>query len=293
MVRPSSRTAATVAATAALLAAGMSSAPAATGDVSCSGSLTDRVVAGDLVVPTGAECRVDGGSVAGKVVVRSGASLAMTGTKVTGGIVASGTGSVSLDEHADVAGLITMSRAAVKNRDVRVGGFVTLHDSSVGGIHVAGKAAATPALVEVRVLSGSTVEGGVNAAWSEVSVADATVRGPLNVSGGGVGTLQVDTSNVFGRFTTENFDTQVLCGSNFRQAARFNEVGGLYVGDNPSGPGVPCGGNSFQSSLTSDNGTLGVFVENHVRGVATGVANDQMVLRNNNFSGGTQGDFTG
>lgn len=287
------RTAAAALAACAAIATSAGTASAAGADVTCSGNMSATTVSGNLIVAPGSECVFSGGLISGDVIVKDRAFLSLQGAPVDGKVVASGTSMVSLDSQTTVAGSVVMDRSGISAREANTGGVISIHQSRVGSITATGRPGAAAGLVDVRVQDSSVVAKDLKATWANVSVLSGTVRGNLSVSGGELGTVTVMSAKLYGNFSTDQAQTQVMCRTTIRGEATFEDAQGLYVGDTPPGKVAPCAGNSFKKSLTVNGSSLGVFIGNRVSGVADGEMNNQLVLRKNTFSGGTSGDFAG
>ncbi|MDO5681595.1 MAG: hypothetical protein Q4G46_02035, partial [Propionibacteriaceae bacterium] len=64
----------------------MSAPVAEAGDYTCRGTLTNRSIDGNVVVPTGASCVINGGKIDGNIKVYRNAAVRVTGTTVKGNI---------------------------------------------------------------------------------------------------------------------------------------------------------------------------------------------------------------
>jgi hypothetical protein len=98
-------------------------APAASAsEQRCRGTL-GAVTVGDLRVPAGATCTLNGTLVDGSITVGDGATLAAHAVKVTNNIQATRARNVTVDQDSWVDG----------NIDIRDGGSASILDSSIGG----------------------------------------------------------------------------------------------------------------------------------------------------------------
>jgi hypothetical protein len=105
------------------LTSALAIAPQALADATrCRGPL-GAVTVGDLVVPAGATCTLDGTTVRGNIDVRSGATLDATGVSVRGNIQSDGHAAVGVDGASRIAGSIQLQR----------GGAFNILDTAVGG----------------------------------------------------------------------------------------------------------------------------------------------------------------
>lgn len=284
------RIAAATAAATAMIATSAAMATAA-GDTSCSNTMAAKDLSGNLVVPAGAECIFTGGLVTGNVVVKDGAYLSLQGSQVRGNITASGTSNVSIDAQSTVSGTITMDRSDVAAANARTGGVLSIHASRVGAIEATGLDGAAAGLVDVRLQANAVVSKSVNASLANVTLATATVRGDLNVTGGGLGTVSIQGSKLYGSLASSEAQNQIMCGSSVTGSAAIEDAAGLYAGTNPA-PNTPtCSGTWFKSDLTVNGSNLAVLRYTRVSGMTDGIMNGQVVLKGNNFSGGASGDF--
>ncbi|MEW2547299.1 hypothetical protein AB0910_16255 [Streptomyces sp. NPDC047002] len=231
-----------VTAAAALLASGglvaLASSAQAALYTTCVGDGGAVTVRGDLVVPEGESCTLEGTKVTGTVTVRDGADLVASGVTL-GGPVAVGDGA-----YLDVTGSTLKSAVAaagafgthlqdstVKSASAH-GGFLYAVDTSVGG-----EVAADGGELYV---SGSTVKGAVTGTGGlYADLNDTTVKGALTVTGNSLG--------------------GVLCASEVGGATAYRDNGDTLQlgGDGPLGS---CAGASYLAKTLEVTGNTGAAV---------------------------------
>jgi hypothetical protein len=113
-----------------LLASTAPLAPQALADATrCRGALA-AVTVGDLVVPAGATCTLDGTTVRGNIDVRSGATLDATAVSVRGNIQSDDHAAVGVDGASKVGGSIQLRRGGAFNiLDTAVGGDIQVDEN--------------------------------------------------------------------------------------------------------------------------------------------------------------------
>ncbi len=95
----------------------------------CRGAL-GAVTVGDLVVPAGATCTLDGTNVRGNIAVRSGATLDATGVSVRGNIQSDGHAAVGVNGASKVGGSIQLRRGGAFNiLDTAVSGDIQVDEN--------------------------------------------------------------------------------------------------------------------------------------------------------------------
>lgn len=278
------RIAATLAASSLVAGAGMIAlAPSAQADLvtHCVGEGGDVTVPGDLVVPAGESCWLDGTTVKGKVKLRKNADLVVSGGKLQGKVHAAKNayldatdtqmrGNVASDdaygtylEDSDVTGAVN-ARSSGSDHD----GFVYAVKSEVGKrLH-----AKVPGEV---VVDGSHVRGPVTGDGTEYTdVNDSTLDRKLSVTGNAKGATLCD-SEVYGPTSyTDNKDA-------------------VQVG--ADGPVTSCDGTSFFGGKLdiSDNSAKVRISDTIVRKDLSGDGNEPAPRgENNRVRGDTSGQFS-
>lgn len=249
-------------ASATALASGVLIAQPAAADLvtSCVGTGGAVTVPGDLVVPAGRSCSLDGTTVQGDVVVRADADLLAEGAVFQGDVRVVDGGYLDLIDTSVAGAVIARDSFGVAAADSSVAGDVRL-TTSAGG---------TPFLTADGLAVGGAVRsssgGGLELYSSEVTgpvvsrgsdftdVVDSVLEGSLTVSGAVRGTITC-TSEVYG-------------------AAVFDANAGLSLGGAPAGDVDCSGSNYWAGSVRVDNGTVRTEVSgNIVRGDLSGSNN--------------------
>lgn len=258
----------------ALAAASLIAGPAAVSQAalttSCVGEAGAVTVPGDLVVPNGKSCVLDGTTVEGKVTVRAGADLIVTNGTFEGAVV------LKDDAYLDA------TETTVSGRITSQGGYGTyIVDSSVGSYVENGQGEGTPFLYAENLAS----DGIVKVTNGELYLEDSTVKrvqaidplyadvinsvisGPLQVSGAQNGS-QVCDSEVGGVATfTGNAGVQLGSGTLFGDC---DGIGNYFAKDvviDDSTEGVQVNGNIISGSLSGEgNAPAPVANDNRVRG---------------------------
>lgn len=232
-----------VAAVSAVAAASPASAAALV--TRCSGTAGAVTVPGDLVVPRGSVCELEGTTVEGDVRVAAAGDLILTGARVGGKILV----------QADA--LLDATDSTVAGIDARRSFGVFLQGTEAGAVDARGGAvlysldsshAGDVTVVGGETLLESTRVGGAVTATSGryADVEDSTVSGALAVHG-----------------TTEG---SIVCTSEVDGAATFTGNAGLvYLGADRTPGG--CGFNAFGGDVTVSGNTADIrVVGNLVRG---------------------------
>lgn len=224
----------------------------------CVGTAGAVTVPGDLVVPKGKSCNLDGTTVEGKVRVQSGADL------VAANATFNGTVAVAAD------GFFDAYRTKVASNVTSSGSYgVYLDESNLGGSYV-GKAGDVIPFVYV---GDSTVDKQIKADSGEVLVEGSKVTGA--VSSTGAKYLDVIDSTLSNKLTVaDSADGTLVCGSEVDGAASFTGNKGVQVGSG-SNLGICDDMNYFGSDVTVSNNTASsVVAGNIVRGNLAGEGND-------------------
>ncbi|MFC7619771.1 hypothetical protein [Microlunatus sp. GCM10028923] len=245
----------------------------------CIGTGGAVTVPGDLVVPAGKSCVLEGTTVEGKVTVQAGADLVVTDGVFKGVVVVAEDG--YLDAYnTTVAGKVT-SR----------GGYGATFAASTLSAGYAGLAPADETIVPFAYFEDSKITKNVQSASGELYVGGSSVAG--SVSGTGTAYADVIDSTLTGGLTvTGNVDGSVVCGTEIDGAAAFDGNGTVQVG----GGGLidDCSDvNYFGGNVTIANNNGGVSViGNIIRGNLGGEGNDPApVGADNRVRGALSGQF--
>lgn len=248
----------------------------------CVGTGGAVTVPGDLLVPAGRSCALEGTTVTGNVRVAAGADLVVSGGTVHGEVrVAAGGYLDATDTTVD--GPIVLA----------AGGFgVFLLDSETARVTIQPRG--TAPTVGFLFVEGSTIEGNVISSAGEVRVAGTEVTG--NVSTSGTAYTDVHDSFVDGTLSVLNNEIgSVVCGSAVHNRATFTgNLGGVQLG--PNGPLDECASGGFWGRDVSVTGTTGRVVvdDNNINGqlVVNGNTPVAEVAANNRIRGGVVGEHT-
>lgn len=224
---------------------------------SCVGTAGKVTVPGDLVVPKGKSCNLDGTTVEGKVRVQSGADL----------VAANATFNDTVSVAAD--GFFDAFQTKVASNVSASGSYgVYLDESTLGGSYV-GKAGDVVPFVYV---GDSTVAKSINTNSGEVLVESSQVSGAVTATGAKY--LDVIDSTLSKTLTvSDNTDGSLVCGSEVDGAASFTGNKGVQLGTG-SNLGVCDDVNVFGSDVTVSNNTGSTVVAgNIVRGNLAGEGN--------------------
>ncbi|GAB3745846.1 hypothetical protein GCM10028864_15440 [Microlunatus parietis] len=245
----------------------------------CIGTGGAVTVPGDLVVPAGKSCVLEGTTVEGKVTVQAGADLVVTDGVFKGAVVVVEDG--YLDAYnTTVAGKVT-SR----------GGYGVTFGASTLSAGYAGQPPSDETIVPFVYFEDSKITKNVQSASGELYVGGSSVAG--SVSGAGTVYADVIDSTLTGGLTvTGNVDGSVVCGSEIDGAASFDGNGTVQVGggsliDDCSDV------NYFGGNVTIANNNGGVAViGNIIRGNLGGEGNDPApVGSDNRVRGALSGQF--
>lgn len=263
-----------------LASAALVAAPAATAHADlttrCVGEAGAVTVPGDLVVPAGESCSLDGTTVEGRVTVRKGANL----------VVTDGTFKDRVVVQAD--GYLDLTNTTVEGRVRSNGGYGTYASgSTVGGYTESGAGELVPFLYA----EGVTVDGSVVANGGEVYLADSEAR---TVRASDVVYADVINSTLTGKLEVSNaeFGSNV-CASEVDGDATFEGNAGVQLGSGSLFGDCDGGSNYFGGDVTINNSTQGVQVNaNIVRGNLAGEGNDPAPTgADNRVRGELQGQF--
>ncbi|AOS63427.1 hypothetical protein [Actinoalloteichus hymeniacidonis] len=245
----------------------------------CVGTAGAVTVPGDLYVPAGEACALEGTTVTGNVVVAEGADLLIEDGTFDGSVTVEGNGffeAVGTSISGDVS---TTDAYGVDLTSSQLGGSVVLtgeanakyptygfvFDSTVAGID----STAAELLVE-----SSSIEGSVTSEASlYADLVDSVVNGDLSVTGAELGSVFC---------AGEVYGDAVFDGN-----ADVVQLGG-------TGPVLNCEGTSFWGGNVTVSGTTGdvVVAENIIRGDLAGEGNDTTpVVSNNRVRGTVSGQF--
>lgn len=248
--------------TGALVAVAAAIAPVSTAHAglttSCVGEAGAVTVPGDLVVPAGKSCVLDGTTVEGTVTVRTGADLVVTNGTFKSTVVVQANGYLDLTD-TKVTGKITSQGA--------YGTYVS--KSSFASYTETGAGTLTPFFYA----EGATVGGNVVAKKGEVYFSGSTAK---SLTATDVSYTDVINSTLTGNLSVSNatFGSQV-CASEFDGNATFTGNGGVQLGSGALFGECAGGSNYFGKNVTIDNSTVGVEVNgNIIRGNLSGTGND-------------------
>ncbi|ACQ78432.1 hypothetical protein Bcav_0167 [Beutenbergia cavernae DSM 12333] len=215
-------------------------------------------VPGDLVVPAGESCTLDGTTVEGRVVVQTGADLIVSDGVFNGAVV------VAADGYFDATG--TLIAGNVSNR---AGYGLYLESSTVGGNYIGAADAPDTFLIAYDAQFDRRVE----ASAGEVTLESSWVAGA--VTGTGTEYLDVLDSTLLADLTvTESIDGAVLCGSEVDGDVTYTGNGGVQVG--PGELFWTCEDSAYVGgNLTISGTSVGVTLNDTiVRGDLGGEGND-------------------
>ncbi|HEU5471071.1 MAG TPA: hypothetical protein VFV67_10490 [Actinophytocola sp.] len=260
-----------------VVAAPTSSADLVTHCVGTGGAVT---VPGDLLVPAGESCTLDGTTVTGNVRVSAGSNLIVSGGTFQRDV------QVALDGYLDVTDTTVTGQIMVA-----AGGFgAFLRGSETGGITLAPQGGTT--VQGFLFVDDTTINGNVTSGVGEFSLTGAQITGNLSTDGAYYTDL-VD-SFLDGTLSVRNNATgSVVCGSAVQGAATFGtNQGGIQLG--PNGNLDSCGSGGFFGRDVTISGTTGrtVVDDNIINGRLVLEANDPVaeVAGNNRIRGGIVGD---
>ncbi len=243
----------------------------------CNGTAGAVTVPGDLVVPAGKACNLDGTTIDGNVRVAAGADLVGSGITVNGNVTVQGDGYLDLTD-SEVSGNVNNRGAygvyldgsslnAYSGTEANPDTFLTADGSHFGGrVAVAGGSLLLEGAVVDRVVTVS------DAYYADIL--DTVVQGALTVSGNEYGSM-VCGSEVDGHasFTGNSFGVQLGAG------------GALGVCD--QGPSV------WGGDLTvSDTAGHVQVSDNIIRGNLAGTGNASVSASDNRVRGELQGQFS-
>ncbi|MCF3961856.1 hypothetical protein, partial [Streptomyces fuscigenes] len=250
-----------VTATATLVASGSLMALSGTAQAAlyttCVGDGGAVTVRGDLVVPAGESCTLEGTKVTGKVTVQDGADLVASGVTFNGAV------DVGKGAYLDVA-------------DSTLKGDVTASDAF--GTHVQDTSVKSAAASGGFLYAvGATASGGISSDGGELYVSGSSVKGALAGTGG----LYADVydTTVKGALTVGgNALGGVLCASEVGGAAEYDHNGDTLQlgGDGPLGS---CAGATYlaKTLTVTDNTAAAVLDNTIVAGKLTATGNSPVL----------------
>lgn len=264
----------------ALAAAALIAAPAATAHAelttSCVGEAGAVTVPGDLVVPAGESCTLDGTTVEGQVTVRKGANLVVTNGTFKGKVI------VQADGYLD------LTDSTVEDRISSRGGYGTyVSGSNLAGYTETGAGDLVPFLYAET----ATVNGSVVAKKGEVYLAGSSAG---TVRATDVVYADVINSTLTGKLEVSNASYgSNVCASEVDRDATFEGNAGVQLGSGSLFGDCTGGSNYFGGNVTINNSTQGVQVNgNIVRGNLAGEGNDPAPTGADNRVRGTmEGQF--
>jgi hypothetical protein len=276
------QTAAALVASAVTIVSLVSAAPGASADLvtHCVGTGGAVTVPGDLLVPAGESCSLDGTTVTGNVRVAAGADLIVSGGHFNGEVRVMADGYFDATD-TEVAGQVVLA----------AGGFgIFASGSQSGRIVVQPKGTATQE--GFLFLENTAVTGSLTSSVGEVSVTGGSVTG--NVSTDGAFYTDLNDTFVDGTLTVLNNTTgSVVCGSAIQGKATFTgNLGGIQLGPNGSLDG--CASGSFfgrDVAISSTTGAVRVD-DNIINGQLQFTANTPIatVAPTNRIRNGITGD---
>ncbi|MDN5726276.1 MAG: hypothetical protein L0G99_10160 [Propionibacteriales bacterium] len=241
--------------------AGFVMSPSASGGLvtTCVGTAGAVTVPGDLVVPAGKSCTLEGTTIEGKVSVRAGADLVISNGTIKGAV------GVAEDGYIDAY------RTAVTGNVSSTGAYgVYFDESQVAGSYT-GKAGKEVA--PFVFLGDSQVAKNFTVAAGETLVDSSKIAG--NVTGTGGSYVDVINSTLGRALTVSNqTDGALVCGSEVDGAASLTGNAGVQIGTGSSLS--TCDDvNYFGGDVTVSNNTVGTAVNgNIIRGNLAGEGND-------------------
>lgn len=276
------QTAAAFAASAVTIVSLVSAAPSASADLVtyCIGTGGAVTVPGDLYVPPGESCSLEGTTVTGNVRVAAGSDLVVSGGKFSGEV------RVATDGYLDA-----MNTTIDGQIVLAAGGFgVFLRESHSARVTVQPKGNTTQE--GFLFVERSTVAGNVTSSVGDVRVDATEVTG--NVSTNGAYFTDLHDSFVDGTLSVLNNATgSVVCGSAVQGKATFTgNRGGVQLGPNGSLDGCASGGYWARDvSVTSTTGPVRID-DNIMNSKLIFDANNPpaTVAPNNRIRGGITGD---
>lgn len=229
----------------------------------CVGEGGAVTIPGDLVVPAGQACYLDGTVIQGNVRVQNGADLVMTGVTVAGDVVVRNDAYLEAvdstlegdltarQSFGNVLDGSTVAGAVTTVNDSDDAGFILVEESDLGD-----RLRSTGGALD---LSSSTVSGQVQGIRSEYTdIHDTVIDGALQVDANSLGSVVCD-SEVYGAAHWGDNQTGVQLGGDLSHGALSNCDGSTYFGDD----------------VVIANTTGGVWVvDTIIRGDLTGDGND-------------------
>lgn len=264
-----------------LVLAGVSAAPASAELVTrCVGTAGAVTVPGDLVVPKGESCVLEGTTVEGKVTVRQDANLIVNDATFHDRVV------VAENGYLDVTG------GQVEGAVVSRGGYGVYLDAGALGAGLSVSAPKDQGVQPFLFADHATIARQVRAAAGTVTIDNSRVGGAVT----GTGTTYVDVVNstVGGAVSvTDNEEGSFICASEINKDATFTGSRGVQLGGGTLL--ADCDQvNYFGGDVTVSDNTGGVQVNgNIIAGALSGDGNDPAPTGGNNrVRGGTSGQFS-
>lgn len=261
-----------VAAVPAVATAGSSSSEPAGLVTLCSGVAGPVVVPGDLRVPAGESCVLDGTAVQGDVDVRAGANLVLEAdASVAGDVLVRGDAYLEISSGA-VAGESQFrqafggyfSQATLNAVDARNSGFVYAVDSQQGD---------QLSINTETTLESVWVEGEVDTRGGVLTdVTDTVITGSLSIRDSEAGTMICGSEVDGAALVAGSQDGIVQLGAGPQADCDLNVFGAdVELNDNSTAAGTHIGGNVVRGDLAcSNNDPEPAGADNRVRGQGTG-----------------------
>lgn len=246
----------------------------------CVGDGGAVTVPGDLFVPPGESCSLDGTTVTGNVRVAAGSNLIVVG------------GHFNRDVQVAADGYFDATNTAVTGQVVLAsGGFgVFVRDGSTGNVTIQPKGSAT--IEGFLFLDHATVTGNVTSSVGDVRV-DNNSQVTGNVGTDGAFYTDIRDSFVDGTVTVANNGSgSVICGSAVQGAATFTANGGVQLGPNGSLAGCDTGGYFGRDVSIANTAGPSRLDDNIINGRLMLNANNPaaVVAANNRIRGGIAGE---
>lgn len=264
-----------LASVAGLILAVTPASPAATSlTTRCVGTAGEVTVPGDLVVPDGESCDVDGTAIHGKVTVGKNANLVVADGQLGAAVV------------VDQSGYLDVTDTSIDGRVDSRGGYGAMFDAAT--LHQGYQASASATdpgesftgFDDTRVASSVRVRGG------EMLLDDSRIGG--QVSGAGTSYLDMQNARVDGNLAiTDNQEGSFLCGNKTRGNASITGSSGLQAGG--SGKLGDCSQpNEFSGNMEVSGNDGGVLMQDNViAGDLSGAGNDPAPTGGDNQIRGT------
>jgi hypothetical protein len=259
-------------------------APSANADLvtHCVGTGGAVTVPGDLLVPAGESCTLEGTTVTGNVRVAAGSNLIVTGGTFNGEVRVAGDGYFDATDTT-VTGQVVLA----------AGGFgVFMREVESGRVIIQPRG--TAPIEGFLFVEQSTINGTVTSGVGEFALTNTQVTG--NVSTNGAYYTDLTDSFVDGTLSVTNNEVgSVVCGSAIHNQATFTgNQGGVQLG--PNGHLDSCATGSYFARDVMISSTTGrtVIDDNIINGRLVLETNTPIaeVAENNRIRGGIVGDHT-